>query len=337
MASFGPARTAGPRHDLKVLGIRGERTVRTSGYGDHMIAEQPAAVRRRSTTLAGHRISYLEAGPAEGSPMILVHGLLSDATTWTRALPGLAAQGLRVIAPDLPGHGESDKPANAQYSLQGFAATVTALMDELGFDRVTMGGHSLGGGTAIAMSYLHPERVRDLVLVASGGFGTDLHAVLRGATLPGVRPLLRFAFRPRISRVLASDQLHRTFRLRPEAVENLARMGRGISTEDGREAFFATLRENIDRGGQRGSMLEMGFVNPELPTLLVWSERDPIIPQTHAEVARRFLLRSTLVTVPGVSHEPHRRHPDRFVSAVGEFLSEGSAGRSDDRPSRPTA
>ncbi|MEO9137609.1 MAG: alpha/beta fold hydrolase [Jatrophihabitans sp.] len=302
-----------------------------------MSDEQTSAVRRRETIIAGHRMSYLEAGPADGAPMVLVHGLLSDATTWTRALPGLAAQGLHVIAPDLLGHGESDKPAGAQYSLEGFAATVTALMDRLDLDRVTMGGHSLGGGTAIAMSYLHPERVRDLVLVASGGFGTDLHPVLRGATLPGVRPLLRFAFRPRVSRVLANEQLHRTIRLRPEAVENLARMGRGISTEDGREAFFATLRENIDRGGQRGSMVEMGFVNPDLPTLLVWSERDPIIPESHAEVARRFLQHAQLVTVPGVSHEPHRRHPERFVSAVAEFLGNDPAATPDARAGSSTA
>lgn len=286
----------------------------------NVTSERAAAVRRGSVLLDGHRMSFLQGGPADGPAIIFVHGLLADATTWARCLPGLAGRGLRVVALDLLGHGQSDKPADAAYSIEGFTASVVRVLDELGIDRATVAGHSLGGGTAIGVSYLHPERVERLVLVSSGGFGTDLHPVLRGATLPGARRLVEFAVSPRVSRVLAAERLHRSVRLRPEAVENLARMGRNLRSNEGRAAFFATLSENVDSRGQRGSMMEMGYVNADLPTLLVWSERDPIIPVAHARAAQRYLARSQLEIFPGVSHEPHRRHVDRFVDVVADFV-----------------
>lgn len=195
-------------------------------------------------------------------------------------------------------------------------------MSELGITRATLAGHSLGGGTAMAVSYLHPERVARLVLVASGGFGTDLHPVLRGATLPGAQALVRLAATTPVRRVLAQGRLHRSLRLRPESIANLARMGRGIRSDEGRAAFYATLNQAIDANGQRGSMVEMGYVNPDIPTLLVWSERDPIIPVSHAHVADAFLARSRLELFPGVSHEPHRRHADHFVDVLADFLAD---------------
>lgn len=277
-------------------------------------------MQRDSCVIGDDAVSYLRAGPADGHPLVLVHGLLADATTWARAMPGLAARGFRVVAPDLQGHGLSAKPGGARYSIAEFAATVRRLMDHLGMGTATIGGHSLGGGTAIALSHLHPERVDQLVLVASGGFGTQLHAVLRGATLPGAQTLLRLATAPRVSRMLSRPVLHRSLRLAPESIENLARMGRGLQSVEGRAAFFATLAENIDRSGQRGSMVEMGYVDATIPTLLVWSERDPIIPVEHALVAQEFLENSRLELFPGTSHEPHRRHPERFVDAVSDFV-----------------
>lgn len=265
-------------------------------------------------------MSYLTAGPPDGRPIVLVHGLLADATTWSPVLTGLAAKGFRVVAPDVLGHGKSDKPADATYRLAEFAATLAMLMTRLGIERAVLAGHSLGGGTAIAVSHLFPQRVERLVLVASGGFGTDLHPVLRGATLPGAQQLVRAAVSPRARRLLAQPNLHRTLRIPPLAVANLSRLGRNLQTDAGRAAFFATLNEAIDRNGQRGSMVEMGYVDASIPTLLVWSERDPIIPVSHARVAHAFFDVSRLELFPGVSHEPHRRHPQRFVEVVGDFL-----------------
>lgn len=277
-------------------------------------------VSRHVLEVGGRRISYLTAGPRDGTPLVLVHGLLSDATTWERLLPGLGALGFRVVAPDLLGHGESDKPADATYDVTGLATLLLRVMDELDITTATLVGHSLGGGIAIAMSYLEPDRVERFVLVASGGFGTDLHAVLRHAGRPTARRLVRFAVSPTAGRVLGHPGLARSLRLSPDTVHNLGRMARTLRDPQGSAAFYATLSQMIDRGGQRGSMVEMGYVDPAVPTLIIWCERDPIIPVTHALRAQRHFDASRLELFPGTSHEPHRQHPERFVATLGAFL-----------------
>lgn len=275
---------------------------------------------RRAVELDGHSISYLEAGTPEAPTLVLVHGMLSDATTWGGVMPGLAVRGFRVIAIDILGHGKSAKPVDGEYTVTRFAELVADLMTALGIERATLAGHSLGGGTVIAVSHLYPERVDRLVLVASGGFGVDLHPVLRSATLPGARSLLRIAVGQRSSHLLSRPRLHRSLRVPPEAVTNLSRMGRALRDPDGMAAFFATLNTTINASGQRGSMVDRGYVDPEIPALIIWSERDPIIPVSHAHLAHAYLRRSRLELFPGASHEPHRRHPNRFVAAVSRFM-----------------
>jgi pimeloyl-ACP methyl ester carboxylesterase len=97
-------------------------------------------------------------------------------------------------------------------------------------------------------------------------------------------------------------------------------MGRALRDPDGMAAFYATLNTTIDASGQRGSMVDMGYVDPQIPALIIWSERDAIIPVSHAHLAHAYLRRSRLELFPGTSHEPHRRHPDRFVAAVSSFM-----------------
>ena len=173
----------------------------------------------------------------------------------------------------------------------------------------------------MALAHRHPERVDRLVLVSSGGFGTGLHPVLRGATLPGARTVLRLAVNTRTAWFYGRPRLHRGLGLTPESVANLARIGHGIVSQEGRNAFFATLNESVDAGGQRGPMVDFGYVNPALPTLLVWSEHDPIIPVSHARAATEILTNYRLELYPGSSHEPHRRYAERFADAVLDFIA----------------
>src|SRR5918999_2491410 len=124
-------------------------------------------------TLHGNRVRYLMAG--SGPPVVLIHGITSSADTWRPAMAALAREHT-VIAPDLLGHGASAKP-RGDYSLGAYASGVRDLLAALGHDRVTIAGHSLGGGVAMQFAYQFPERTERLVLVSSGG--------LRG----GVKPL----------------------------------------------------------------------------------------------------------------------------------------------------
>ena len=144
---------------------------------------------RRTVTIHGHELSYLDSGT--GSVVLFIHGILGSQRQWTHLIDRLHDDH-RVIVPDLFGHGESDKPVG-DYSLGAHAATMRDLLDRLGIERVTLVGHSLGGGIAMEFYYLFPERVERLVLVASGGLGREVNPILRSATLPGagwVLPIL---------------------------------------------------------------------------------------------------------------------------------------------------
>jgi pimeloyl-ACP methyl ester carboxylesterase len=274
---------------------------------------------RRTAVVGGHVISYLQAGPAHGQPIVLLHGLASDADTWDKAVGPLAAHGLRVLAVDLLGHGRSDKP-HGGYLLDDFAAQLHLLFDELGLTTATLCGHSLGGAIAVHFGYHYPQHVQRLVLVSAGGLGHEVHLALRAAALPIAPRVMDVAMAPAMRRLYRSPRLHRALRLTPDNLVNLARAGRALGDPDGRAAFFAALRGVIAPSGQRGSFLEMRYLAEQVPTLLVWSERDGVIPVAHAHATRDHLPGSRLVVFPGGGHEPHRRHARAFADSVAEFV-----------------
>ncbi len=112
----------------------------------------------------GHRISYDEYGEGD-RPLILIHGLLMNRRMFERLGPEMAELGNRVIAVDLLGHGQSDRPAQmSHYSMSFFARQVEALMDHLEIDRAVVGGTSLGANTTLELAYLSPDRVRAMMV-----------------------------------------------------------------------------------------------------------------------------------------------------------------------------
>ena len=139
-----------------------------------------------TVTLHGHAFSYTDSGT--GPVLLFIHGLLGSQKQWAHLVDELD-EDHRLIVPDLFGHGESAKPVG-DYSLGAHAATLRDLLDRLGIEQVTLVGHSLGGGIAMVFSYLFPERVERLVLVASGGLGREVSPLLRSATLPGAEYVL---------------------------------------------------------------------------------------------------------------------------------------------------
>lgn len=277
-------------------------------------------VRHGSIVVDGNRIAYQECGAASAPAVILVHGLLSDSCTWSDDLVPLARRGMRPIAVDLLGHGASDKPAGL-YLLDDFAGMLDGFMRELGLASAVICGHSLGGAIAIHFAYHHPERVERLVLVSAGGLGKEVNLALRMLALPGAERLTGAVMgRPAVQRLLRSPRLHRLFRVTPARLPNLQRVGRTLFRPDMRAAFFRSLRGVIGPRGQLGSFLEMEYLAVHLPTLLVWSRRDAIIPVAHAHRTHEHLPGSELVVFDGGGHEPHRRNAEEFADAVALFL-----------------
>src|SRR3954464_12506676 len=141
----------------------------------------PQSLTPHELTLHGHRVTYRTAG--RGPALLLLHGIANSSQTWEHVAP-LLAERFTLIAPDLLGHGNSATP-RGDYSLGAHASGARVIATALGHERMTVLGHSLGGGIALAFAYQFPERVERLVLVSSGGLGREVHLVLRAASLPG--------------------------------------------------------------------------------------------------------------------------------------------------------
>ena len=258
----------------------------------------------------------------DGPAVLLLHGLLSDATTWEPTIVPLAERGLRVIALDLPGHGDSSKLPGT-YLLDDFAIALDELLTRLDIHSVTICGHSFGGAITVHFGYHYPRRVQRQVLVSAGGLGREVSPGLRLLTVPGAEPVVAAVLDRRlVRRLLGNGRLHSAFGLSEERLVNLRRIFRGLVAPDARAAFFASARGVIEPSGQRGSFIEMEYLAEHLPTLLVWSDADSVIPVTHAHDTHAHLPASRLVVFPGGGHEPHRRDSARFAAEVAAFIAE---------------
>ena len=143
-------------------------------------------------TIHGHRRAYVKVGT--GPALLLLHGLGCSHRTWLPVLDALARR-YTVIAPDLLGHGESDKP-RADYSIGGFANGMRDLLTVLDVDKATVVGHSFGGGVAMQFAYQFPERTERLVLVGSGGLGSEVSsAIYQSFRDPAARAAIRHVVR----------------------------------------------------------------------------------------------------------------------------------------------
>jgi len=277
-----------------------------------------SALAAEEVVLHGHRVRFHRSG--DGPLLVLLHGIASTADTWAPVATGLAANHT-VLAPDLLGHGASAKP-RGDYSLGAYASGVRDLITALGHERATVVGHSLGGGIAMQFAYQFPERVERLVLISSGGLGREVHPILRASTLPGSEIVLALLGR-RWLRTTGGAVGATLGRLGLRAGEVLAGVAAGLASlgdADARGAFVHTARAAIDPGGQRVSATDRLYLAAHLPTLIVWGERDPIIPAAHGEAAHAAIPGSRLEIFAGAGHFPHREQPVRFVSLVEDFV-----------------
>jgi pimeloyl-ACP methyl ester carboxylesterase len=272
----------------------------------------------QETLLHGHRVAYRCAG--SGPAIVLVHGITSTSATWERIMPYLATR-FTVIAPDLIGHGQSAKP-RGDYSLGAYASGVRDLMVTLGHESATFVGHSLGGGVVMQLAYQFPERCERLVLVDSGGLGREVNLLLRAATLPlseVVLPLL--ASTPLLDAGRSVSRFFGRLGLRTGTdVAELARGHASLADREARAAFVHTLRTIVDPGGQRVNASDRLYLAENVPFLLIWGERDPIIPVEHGIDAHELVPTSQLEIFEGAGHFPHIDDPQRFLDVLLDFI-----------------
>jgi pimeloyl-ACP methyl ester carboxylesterase len=268
--------------------------------------------------LHGHRVAYRRAG--SGPVIVLVHGITSDSSTWSRVMPYLARRHT-VLAPDLIGHGLSDKP-RGDYSLGAHASALRDLLLALGHDRATFVGHSLGGGIAMQLSYQFPEMCERLVLVGSGGLGREVSPLLRAAAFPGAEyaiPLLAATRLLDAGRIAAGLLSRVGLRLGTD-IQEMARGHATLSDPHARDAFLHTLRSVVGPGGQRVEAASRLYLARHLPFMLIWGERDTIIPPAHGHATHELVPGSRLELFPNSGHFPHLDEPERFLDVLVDFI-----------------
>ena len=277
------------------------------------------SLERRELRLHGHPVAYHAAG--SGPVVLLIHGITSSADAWEAVIPALAEEHT-VIAPDLLGHGGSAKP-RGDYSLGAYASGVRDMLAALGHERATVVGHSMGGGIAMQLAYQFPERVERLVLVSSGGLGHEVGLPLRAATLPGAEWVLPLLTKrgPREVLTLAGSLL-RLAGLRTAAdVRGTERGLASFSDPEARRAFLHTARSIMDPSGQRVSATDRLYLAEGMPTLIVWGERDPMIPAAHGIAAHALIPHSRLELFPDAGHYPFDEDPERFAAVLSDFVA----------------
>ncbi len=269
-------------------------------------------------TLHGHEIAYRAAG--SGPVLLLVHGMAGSSETWKHVIPSLAEH-YTVLAPDLLGHGESAKP-RADYSLGAHASLLRDLLDYLGHQRVTCIGQSLGGGIVLQFAYQFPERCERIVLVGSGGLGSEVNSILRGLTAPFAESAFSLVCNPTLSGAgagLAAGLGRWGIRFSP-ASEEMGRSYASLADGPGRRAFFQTLRSVVDMKGQAIHAGDRLYLLADMPTLIVWGDSDPFIPPHHGDTTHAAIPGSRLEIFPGVGHYPHCEDPVRFLKVLRDFL-----------------
>lgn len=276
-------------------------------------------------TLHGHEIAYRTAG--RGPVVLLVHGMAGSSATWRHVMPALAEH-YTVVAPDLLGHGESAKP-QGDYSLGAHASLLRDLLNALGHERVTCIGQSLGGGIVLQLAYQFPERCERIVLVGSGGLGSEVNFLLRALTAPLAETLFGLACTGTIRDAVASlgNMLGRHGARLSPAGEEMWRSYSSLADASGRRAFFRTLRAVVDLRGQSIHAGDRLYLAAHMPTLIIWGDHDPFIPHHHGSATHAAIPGSRLEIFPGAGHYPHCEDPLRFIAVVRDFIesTEGAA------------
>ena len=269
-------------------------------------------------TIHGHKRAFVKAG--SGPALLLLHGLGCDHTTW---LPVIAALSRRytVIAPDLLGHGKSDKP-RADYSVGGYANGMRDLLTVLGIDKATVVGHSFGGGVAMQFAYQFPERTERMILVAPGGIGREVTPAIRAISLPGFQTLMGVATIPGLLQAmkLALRGLSATGVSHARDLDEVAEIVQHLSDRKARAAITHVVRAVVDWRGQVVTMADRAYLTHAMPMCVIWGTDDAVIPVSHAQLASRMAPEATVEVIRNAGHFPHKDHPQRFVKVLNDFI-----------------
>lgn len=257
----------------------------------------------RTTSVEGMRVHYYVMGKVKGPVVVLVHGLGGRSEDWANLAPFLVKAGFRVYMPDLPGYGQSEKPANFSYSVRGEAGVVVGFLGAMGLKQVDLGGWSMGGWIVQLVAAEHPERVKRLMLFDSAGLSvqpkwdTSVFTPRNEAQVNELNALLT-PNPPKVPHFVAKDILR-------------------ASRQDGwviQRAMAAMLTGNDTTNAMLPRLA--------MPVLLIWGQKDEITPVEQGETIHRLIPQSELDVIPGCGHLAPRQCTRQIGPDVVGFLQQ---------------
>jgi pimeloyl-ACP methyl ester carboxylesterase len=269
--------------------------------------------------IAGGRVNYVDIGSGDEPPMVLVHGLGGQWQNWLENIPRLA-QERRVIAPDLPGFGLSEMPSD-RISISGYGQMVDALIEHLEIERADVVGNSMGGFVSSEVAVQFPHRVERLALVSAAGISsasvsrTPVLAVGRIATALTAYTAARhraMARRPLTRHLALAFVARHPSKFRSDLAWE------GFIKGAGKEGFDDALRACVEYDF-RDRLPEI-----QAPTLIVWGEKDSVIPTKDAEEFERLIPDSRKVVMEDTGHVPMAERPAAFNDLLLDFLADTS-------------
>lgn len=273
-------------------------------------------MRARRVELGDVSLHVVDAGEG-GRPIMLVHGFTANSDEVAGVIEPLAELGWHAVAPELRGHGRSDRPTDAgAYSLELMAADVVALADRLGWDRFALLGHSMGGGVAQLVAMNHPQRLTGLVLASTfhgpvPGISMELVQlgcwVVREAGMEGLADAQAARRAENPESVAAFERLQ-------EAIPGYAEQSRARLVSTSPDMWMAMAPRFVEQEDRLSRLAAL-----EVPTAVIVGEFDG----TMGDDCRRLAATipgATLTAIAGAGHVPQLEQPDAWWAALSEFL-----------------
>ena len=262
------------------------------------------------------KLYYEETG--QGSPLLLIHGFGASTFTWRHIAPELALTH-RVIAVDLKGFGQSDKPFDSRYSVFDQAELLAELIEEKNLRNLTLVGHSFGGGIALMLALESDQRlegrITKLVLLDSIAYPQQIPVFFRLLDVPLVSQIGVRMVPPSVqTRVALRIAYFDDSKIDPEEVEIYAAP---LKTAAGKHAIIHSARQILPEGIEE---LSERYKTIELPTLILWCDHDRIVPLEVGLKLRRTLPNSTLRLIEGCGHMPQEEQPTSTLELLKGFI-----------------
>jgi pimeloyl-ACP methyl ester carboxylesterase len=266
----------------------------------------------------GLRIFVHRSGPrSRRPPVVLIHGVLVSHWEWKDLVPGIVGAGHEVIAFDLPGFGESDRPSprDYRYDCDAFLSTIVGVLDALGVERAALVGHSLGGGLALYTAANRPERVDRLAVLDPLVYEPVMPLEVWPVLLPWVGPIL---FRTAFTRGLGKRAMKRDIYRDPSFAtdERIDYVWERLYRAGGIEAAHAVMRMTRDPAPIRRAIRAV-----RAPIAIVWGEDDRIFPVAGARKLAADLPGAQVRIIPVCGHSPNEERPAETLRALLPFLA----------------